>query len=105
MELAFLIHNLDLNKKIERCGLKFTYEMDGKEKYYFPDFLMEEVIYEIKGRELKDVALKTKSVIDAGHRIEVIRKKQIEPIIKEIKKKYGVKDITQLYDKNIQKSY
>lgn len=59
---------------------------------------MEEVIYEIKGRELEDVALKTKSVIEAGHRIEIIRKKQIEPMIKYIKEKYKIKDITKLYD-------
>lgn len=100
-ELAFLIHNLDLCKEIKRCELTFGYELKGEEHLYFPDFMMDGIIYEVKGRELEDVELKTQSVIDAGYTIEVIRKKQIEPIIKEIKKKYKVKDITQLYDKKI----
>lgn len=97
-ELAFLIYNLDLNKDIKRCEHVFKYKLDNQEHLYFPDFMMEEVIYEIKGRELEDVALKTKSVIEAGHRIEIIRKKQIEPMIKYIKEKYKIKDITKLYD-------
>jgi len=97
-ELAFLIYNLDLGKDIKRCELTFKYELDGEEHLYFPDFIMEGIIYEVKGRELEDVEPKTKAVINAGYKIELIRKKEITPIIKLIKEKYSVKDITKLYD-------
>lgn len=62
---------------------------------------MDGIIYEVKGRELEDVEIKTKAVIYAGYKIKLIRKKEIIPIIKSIKEKYGIKDITQLYDKKI----
>jgi len=100
-ELAFLVYNLDLGKEIRRCELNFSYIMGEEEKTYFPDFLMEDKIYEVKGRELEDVALKTQVVLDAGYQIELIRKKEITPIIKFLKEKYGIKDLTQLYDKKI----
>lgn len=98
-ELAFLIYNIDLGKDIRRCDLTFDYFMNEQERIYFPDFLMEEKIYEIKGRELDDVAFKTQAVIDAGYQIELIRKKEITPIIKFLKEKYKVRDLTELYDK------
>lgn len=100
-ELAFLVYNLDLRKDIKRCDLKFRYKIGEKEHFYFPDFLMNEKIYEVKGRESEDVALKTKAVIDDGYEIEIVRKKEIMPIINLLKKKYNVKDIVELYDKKI----
>ncbi len=99
LELAFLIYNLDLGRDIKRCDLTFKYELEGEEHLYFPDFTINGTIYEVKGRELKDVEFKTKAVIDSGYTIHIIRKKEINPIIKSIKEKYGVRDITQLYDK------
>jgi predicted nucleic acid-binding Zn ribbon protein len=98
-ELAFLIYNKDLKKDIQRCRLTFDYRMNDEDKTYFPDFLIDAIIYEVKGRELEDVALKTQAVIDAGYQIELIRKKEITPIIKFLKEKYKVKDLTELYDK------
>jgi hypothetical protein len=97
-ELAFLITNLDLGHNIERCKLTFTYVMNGEQHTYFPDFIMNGIIYEIKGYEKEDVKLKTEAVMQAGYKIEVIRKKEILPIIKAIKNRYDIKDITVLYD-------
>lgn len=98
-ELAFLIFNKDLGNDIKRCELNFTYFMDDKQHLYFPDFIMNDIIYEVKGYEKEDVKLKTEAVVVAGYKIEVIRKKEILPIIKEIKSKYNVKHIVELYDK------
>lgn len=98
-ELAFLVFNKDLGKDIKRCDLTFTYFMDGVQHTYFPDFIMDNIIYEVKGLEKEDVKLKTEAVIAAGYRIEVIRRKEILPIVKALKEKYSVKDITELYDK------
>lgn len=98
-ELAFLIYHKDLGKSIIRCPLTFTYYIDNIAHTYFPDFIMDNIIYEIKGLDRGDVEIKTQSVIDSGYKIQVIRKKEISPIIKEIKEKYKIKDITKLYDK------
>jgi len=38
------------------------------------------------------------AVINSGYKIEIVRKKEILPIIKFIKEKYKIKDITKLYD-------
>lgn len=101
-ELAFLIYNKDLGKDIQRCELTFTYFMDDQQHTYFPDFIMDNIIYEVKGYEKEDVQLKTQAVLDAGYKIDVIRKKEIMPIIKQLKKKYNVKDITTLYDQKVE---
>lgn len=101
-ELAFLIYNKDLGKDIQRCELTFTYFMDDQQHTYFPDFIMDNIIYEVKGYEKEDVQLKTQAVLDASYKIDVIRKKEIMPIIKQLKKKYNVKDITTLYDQKVE---
>lgn len=97
-ELAFLIYNKDLSKDIKRCDLTFNYIMNDIQHIYFPDFIMSNIIYEVKGRELEDVKFKTEAVIEAGYKIAIIRRKEILPIIKLIQKNYNVKDITMLYD-------
>lgn len=100
-ELAFLIYNKDLGNDIKRCDLTFNYVMKEIQHTYFPDFIMDNIIYEVKGRELEDVEFKTQAVINKGYKIEVVRKKEITPIIKAIKQKYNVKDITTLYDEKV----
>ncbi len=97
-ELAFLIHSIDQGHTIERCTLTFEYKLKEKIHTYFPDFIIDNVIYEVKGRELEDVALKTKAVIKAGYNIKVVRRREIEPIIKSLKEKYAVKNVIDLYD-------
>lgn len=97
-ELAFLIYQKDLGKVIKRCDITFTYYLDNIAHTYFPDFLMDDVIYEIKGLDRGDVDIKTEAVINAGYEIKVIRRKEIEPMIKELKKKYQIKDLTSLYE-------
>lgn len=98
-ELAFLVYHLDKGEDIKRCDIVVPYEKNGKKHNYFPDFLMNNVIYEVKGYEAEDVKLKTQATIDLGYSIELIRKKQMHEIIKEVKENYQIKDITSLYDK------
>lgn len=49
-ELAFLIWNLDNNIQIDRCKDSFDYEFENKNHKYYPDFVIDNKIYEIKGR-------------------------------------------------------
>ena len=51
-ELAFVIYNLEHNIKFERNKEKFTYILDGHICNYYPDFIIDGIYYEIKGRML-----------------------------------------------------
>lgn len=48
-ELAFLIYHLDNDIKIQRCKEIRYYEWEGKKTKYYPDFIIDKTIYEIKG--------------------------------------------------------
>lgn len=48
-ELAFLIYHLDNDIEIQRCKEIRFYEWEGKKTKYYPDFIIDETIYEIKG--------------------------------------------------------
>lgn len=49
-ELAFVIYNLDHNISISRNHDYFEYMFENKKHKYFPDFIIDNVYYEIKGR-------------------------------------------------------
>lgn len=63
-ELAVYIYCIDHKIHIEREPLRFKYTNDeGKECYYFPDFIIEDKIIEIKGDQFldEDLTLKDKA--------------------------------------------
>lgn len=93
-----MIFNKDLGNNIRRCEKYFNYEINEEKHLYFPDFIMDDIIYEIKGRELEDVEIKAQAVRFSGVEIEIFRRKEIMPLIKYVQQMYGIKDITQLYD-------
>lgn len=49
-ELAFLIYHLDKGIPIQRCVRKFPYKWENKDHLYYPDFEINGIIYEIKGK-------------------------------------------------------
>ena len=48
-ELAFYVYNLETGKNIERCTKSFEYEYNGQIHNYYPDFRIDELLFEIKG--------------------------------------------------------
>jgi hypothetical protein len=96
-ELAFVIYSIDQGSMVSRCPDHFEYEYNGKIKRYFPDFTIDGIIYEIKGQMTDDVPIKTNAVINAGRLINVLTKPNITPMLKYVKTKYGVTDLTTLY--------
>ena len=48
-ELAFWIYNIENGFNIKRCTKSFEYYYNGKKHMYFPDFEVDEKLYEIKG--------------------------------------------------------
>lgn len=97
-ELAYIIYLLDNNIPFKRCKERFPYiKKDGKKSFYIPDFEVGEKIVEIKGpqdihwnEKLRDFPFKQK--------LTVLTKKDIIPLIEDIKEKYKVKNIFDLYE-------
>lgn len=48
-EIAFYCYNLSLSRPIKRCTKFFEYEFEGVSHNYFPDFEIEDKIFEVKG--------------------------------------------------------
>jgi hypothetical protein len=95
-ELAFLIYCLDHNIEIKRCYRKFSY---GDGKYYHPDFIVDDVIVEIKGYMTDEVLEKAKSIPDEI-KYEILTKKELKKHFNYISEQYHKKEgqISELYD-------
>ena len=97
-ELAFIIYCLDNKINIQKCPYYYNYEYKGENHRYYPDFIIDGVIYEIKGYWTELVDIKTKSVND--RLIKVLYKKDMQHIFDYIYTKYG-----KIVDKNLEDLY
>lgn len=98
-ELAFVIYNLEHNVKFERNLQDFKYVHNNIERKYYPDFIMEDGNYlEIKGYFRNTDILKIEQF---PHKLEVLDKVKMKPILKYVKSKYGTNFIN-LYENNIE---
>ena len=85
-ELAFIIYCLEHNIKIERCNEIRYYEINGIQKKYFPDFIINDnEIIEIKGFYNEISKIKAEQNPD----IKILFKNDIKPYIEYASLKYG----------------
>ena len=100
-ELAFIIYHIDNNIKFERNREGFEYLYQDKISKYYPDFIIDGIYYEIKGRRCyEDLEDKTKSKIDQfNHRLIVLYENDVKEYLKYTISKYG-DDFVKLYEKN-----
>ncbi len=92
-ELAFVIFNIEHDIKFQRNKNGFNYFWENKQHTYYPDFIIENKYYEIKGYETNQDKVKYKSV---NKPIIVLYKKNLSEIIHYVENKYG-KDYIKLY--------
>lgn len=98
-ELAFVIYCLDHKIDIKRYKGWYTYTYKGKTRRYYPDFIIDNCIYEIKGYCSEEVELKTLSVTDKE--IKVLYREDMKEIFDYILKTYNKKvdvNIHELYE-------
>ena len=98
-ELAWVIYNIDHNINFERNDVGFEYEYNGKKRKYYPDFLINNCYYEIKGRrsfEKMDNENKEK-IKQFKFNLNVLYEKDMKPYLTYIIKKYG-KNYVSLYE-------
>lgn len=102
-ELAFYCYNLSLNKPVKRCTKFFEYEFEGNSHLYFPDFEIEDKIFEIKGdhffneeglmicpfNRAKDGLFQAKQQCGIKNNVIFITRKEITPCLYYMENKYG----------------
>lgn len=93
-ELAFVCYYKEHNLYIERCKEKREYIWNGKKHAYYPDFVTDDGIIEIKGYKVKGYKEKQKYNQD----IKVLYYNDIEHILKYVRCKYGNKFWEVLYE-------
>lgn len=96
-ELAFVIYHLDEGIEIKRNQVGFPYIYEKKEHKYYPDFIIDNIYYEIKGFKSDRTNCK---ISYFPHKIEVIYKDRIQFYLDYCRNKYGV-DFISLYESNI----
>lgn len=98
-ELAWVIYNLDHGIHFERNYEGFEYVYENRKHKYYPDYIIEGVYYEIKGRRsYKSLDNKTKAKIKSFNKeLNVLYENEMKPILEYVVNKYG-KDFYRLYD-------
>ena len=92
-ELAYLVYHLDHNLYIERCKEKRTYIWNNKQHTYYPDFITDDGIIEIKGYSTDQ----WKSKEEQNPDVKVLYKNEIKPYLDYVTNTYGT-DFIKLYD-------
>ena len=87
-ELAFVIYNIEHDIEFKRNTQLFEYEFDGEVHKYMPDFIIDDVYYEIKGYWTEQWQAKYDS-FKKEHKIEVIDEEKIKPYLDYVIQKYG----------------
>jgi hypothetical protein len=95
-ELAFVIYNIDHGINFIRNTEGFKYSFDGKIHTYYPDFIIDEHYYEIKGFETKQDFAKYLSIPKP---LVILRKKDLKEIFLYVTTTYG-DDYVRLYEGN-----
>lgn len=98
-ELAFILYNKLNDIEVRRCSESFSYvDSAGNNHQYFPDFIVDDIYYEIKGQKLFNVDEKVEQ-FPSDKILILVTAKEIYPIIKIVKQAYG-QDFTRLYDRS-----
>lgn len=92
-ELAFLIWAIDNGKSISRINQPRSYTFNGRVRKYYPDFLVDGEIVEIKGWKTEQWEAKLQENPD----VKVMSHEQIKPILDYVVMMYGG-DFTRLYE-------
>lgn len=95
-ELCWLIYQLDIGNKPKRNKKGYEYYYEGNLFKYYPDFILNNIIYEIKGYETNKDKHKYKSVTDM--KLEILMKDDLNEIFEYVQNKYETKKYHELYD-------
>ena len=94
-ELAWVIYNLDHNVEFTR----FPGFLEKNGFKYYPDFLIQNTIIEIKGYEwCNTVSKKTELAKSFGYTVLLLKKEDLKKEFEWVKSRYQYKELYELYD-------
>lgn len=99
-ELAFVVYNLEHNVEFKRNEERFEYYWKDKKHIWIPDFIVNDVYYEIKGYWTDQCQSKFDSFKKP---LKILYQKEMKDILNYVTIKYG-KDYIKLYENNKEKS-
>lgn len=88
-ELVYYIYMSEHGYKIERNQKVYEYEWNGSKRLYYPDFIVNDKLVEIKGYWSPQVQAKIDAVTDKE--LSVLYYKDLEPMMDWIDSKYNTK--------------
>lgn len=101
-ELAYIIYNINNQIEFKRYDGSFNYIYNNKNYKYYPDFILNDnTIIEIKGYETEKDLFKYNSIDSNLYTLKILKKKDIEPMIKYVKNKFKIQNLYELYDGDI----
>ena len=93
-ELAFVVYYKEHNLQIERCKTARDYLFEGRIHKYYPDFITDEGVIEVKGVKNKQYKEKIRQHPD----IVVYDARKMKPILDYVINKYGGEFWKKLYE-------
>lgn len=97
-ELVWIIYQLDNGKHPVRNTLAYFYQWDGKLRRYYPDFVLDGVVYEIKGYETPRDLEKYRSVMDKT--LIVLLRTDLQSEFLHVQGNYEYSTLSDLYDES-----
>lgn len=97
-ELAYVIYNIEHDIKFNRNYDSFTYNYDNKSHKYYPDFIIDDVYIEIKGRWSRKWQAKLDQ-FPSNKKLLVLTKLDMKPYLDYVISKYG-RNFIRLYESN-----
>lgn len=99
-ECAFIIWAGLLGKQIFRNIQGFKFLFEGKERTFFPDFVMDGKLHEVKGWPSKLTSVK---IAQFGQDVKFWFRKDLEEIFELVEEKMGcrIEDLWKFYDKPV----
>jgi hypothetical protein len=91
-----VIYNIDHNISFERNNNYFEYTFENKTHKFYPDFIIGDIYYEIKGYMTPQQEAK---ISQFPHIIKLLCYDELQPYIDYVKSVYG-NDFIRLYDGN-----
>lgn len=98
-ELVWVMYNLEHNILFNRFEGFIPYKnKEGVYRRYYPDFLQDNKIIEIKGYHTELVDIKTQAAKEAGYDISVLYKQDIQYMFDWFEEKYPGKHLADMYE-------
>lgn len=93
-ELAFIVYHIEHNLNIKQCNIVYEYIYEGEIHKYYPDFITDDGIIEIKGRKNKKALAKEQQYPN----VIIIDASKIKRYLDYVIQKYGEEFWKVLYE-------